>query len=97
MLHRISDAAAKSNTGPVRDDQFVHVRSQVQDSDLTSGKLVTGPLQEREIRYARKPGPLKKLGYIRQDGDTLPINAEFGDTDGTREGLTRIRWRSVPQ
>ncbi|MGW1707407.1 hypothetical protein ACWCP8_18175 [Streptomyces sp. NPDC002206] len=90
MLHRISDAAAKSNTGPVRDDQFVHVRSQVQDSDLTSGKLVTGPLQEREIWYARKPGP-------RQDGDTLPINAEFGDTDGTREGLTRIRWRSVPQ
>lgn len=93
VLNRISDAAAKSEAGPVGDDQFVYVRSQVQDSDLTSGKLVTGPLKEREIWYAQKPGPLKKLGYIRQDGDTLPINAEFGDTDGTREGLTRPTYR----
>ncbi|WP_411087559.1 CU044_5270 family protein [Streptomyces sp. 061-3] len=93
VLHRISDAAAKSDAGPVRDDQFVYVRSQVQDSDLTSGKLVTGPLKEREIWYAQKPGPLKKLGYIREDGDTLPLNAELGDTDGTREGLNRPTYR----
>ncbi|MFF3058282.1 CU044_5270 family protein [Streptomyces sp. NPDC057909] len=93
VLNRISDAAAKSDAGPVGDDQFVYVRSQVQDSDLTSGKLVTGPLKEREIWYAQKPGPLKKLGYIREDGDTLPINAELGDTDGTREGLNRPTYR----
>ncbi|NEE53951.1 hypothetical protein G3M55_56290, partial [Streptomyces sp. SID8455] len=75
VLDRISDAAARSGEGPVGDDQFVYVRSQVQASDLTSGKLVTGPLAEREIWYAQKPGPQQKLGYIRQDGETLPINA----------------------
>ncbi|MEV3852101.1 CU044_5270 family protein [Streptomyces microflavus] len=93
VLDRISDAAARSGEGPVGDDQFVYVRSQVQASDLTSGKLVTGPLAEREIWYAQKPGPQKKLGYIRQDGETLPINAELGDTDGTREGLHRPTYR----
>ncbi|MYR94897.1 MULTISPECIES: CU044_5270 family protein [unclassified Streptomyces] len=93
VLNRISDAAAKSGAGPVGDDQFVYVRSQVQDSDLTSGKLVTGPLAEREIWYAQKPGPQKKLGYIRQGGETSPINAEFGDEDGTREGISRPTYR----
>ncbi|MFE9011002.1 CU044_5270 family protein [Streptomyces cyaneofuscatus] len=93
VLNRISDAAAKSDAGPVRDDQFVYVRSQVQDGDLTGGTLVTGPLAEREIWYAQKPGPQKKLGQIRQDGETFPINAELGDTDGTREGVNRPTYR----
>lgn len=97
VLGRISDAAAESGEGPVGDDQFVYVRSQVQGGDLTSGKLVTGPPAEREIWYAQKPGPQKRLGYIREGGETLPINAEFGDTDGTREGISRptYRWLSA--
>ncbi|MEW1612357.1 MULTISPECIES: CU044_5270 family protein [unclassified Streptomyces] len=93
VLGRISDAAAKSGAGPVGDDQFVYVRSQVQAGDLTSGKLVTGPPTEREIWYAQQPGPQKKLGFIRQDGETLPINAELGDAEGTREGLHRPTYR----
>ncbi|MFD3972501.1 CU044_5270 family protein [Streptomyces cyaneofuscatus] len=93
VLNRISDAAAKGEAGPVRDDQFVYVRSQVQNGDLTSGTLVTTPLSEREDWYAQKPGPQKKLGLSREDGETLPINPQLGDTEGTAPGIGRPTYR----
>ncbi|MFJ1594321.1 CU044_5270 family protein [Kitasatospora albolonga] len=93
VLNRISDAAARSGTGPVRDDQFVYVRSQIRYGDLTSGTLVTTPLSEREDWYAQKPGPQMKLGLSREDGETLPINPQLGDTEGTAPGIGRPTYR----
>ncbi|MGW1297071.1 CU044_5270 family protein [Streptomyces sp. NPDC002533] len=97
VLLRISDAAGKSEALPVRDDQFTYVRSRARDIDLTSGTLVVGPLKEHESWFSQKPGPQKKLGLSRVDGETLPINAELGDSEGTRPGLFRptYRWLST--
>ncbi len=93
VLHRISDAAGKGEALPVRDDQFGYVRSTGRDVDLTSGTLVVGPLKESESWFSQKPGPQKKLGLSRTDGETLPINAELGDSEGTRPGLFRPTYR----
>ncbi|MFJ7083049.1 CU044_5270 family protein [Streptomyces griseus] len=97
VLLRISDAAGKGEALPVRDDQFVYTRGTGRDVDLTSGKLVVGPLEESESWFSQKPGPQKKLGLSRVGGETLPINAELGDSEGTRPGLFRptYRWLST--
>ncbi|MEV7390941.1 MULTISPECIES: CU044_5270 family protein [unclassified Streptomyces] len=89
ILGRISDAAGERSTPRVRDDQFVYTREKLQGADETSGKAVLGPLEDRETWSAQEPGPLHKLGLVRENGETLPINAEFGDTDGTPAGLNR--------
>ncbi|MFF7492762.1 CU044_5270 family protein [Streptomyces rubiginosohelvolus] len=97
VLLRISDAAGKGEALPVRDDQFLYTRGTGRDVDLTSGKAVVGPLEESESWYSQKPGPQKKLGLSRVNGETLPINAELGDSEGTRPGLFRptYRWLST--
>ncbi|MFI7504734.1 CU044_5270 family protein [Streptomyces sp. NPDC049687] len=89
LLDRISVAAEKHATLVVRDDQFVYTREKVRGADLTSGKAVLGPLMDREEWAAQEPGPLRKLGLIREDGETFPVNAELGDTDGTPAGINR--------
>ncbi|MHB9860598.1 CU044_5270 family protein [Streptomyces sp. YIM S03343] len=96
LLGRISDAAGERTTPPVRDDQFVYTREKTRGADLTSGRAVLGPLTDREVWAAQEPGPLRKLGLIRENGETLPINAELGDTDGTPAGINRptYRWLS---
>ncbi|MGW1150889.1 CU044_5270 family protein [Streptomyces rubiginosohelvolus] len=93
VLLRMSDAAGRSDALPIRDDQFLYTRGTGRDVDLTSGKAVIGPLEESESWYSQKPGPQKKLGLIRQGGHTLPINAELGDSEGTRPGLNRPTYR----
>ncbi|MEV7642267.1 CU044_5270 family protein [Streptomyces rubiginosohelvolus] len=93
VLLRISDAAGKGEALPVRDDQFVYTRGTGRDVDLTTGKAVVEPLEESETWYSQKPGPQKKLGLSRQYGETLPINAELGDSEGTRPGLHRPTYR----
>ncbi|MEU3532248.1 CU044_5270 family protein [Streptomyces murinus] len=89
LLHRISNAAAHHGTLTVRDDQFAYTREKVREADLTSGKAVVSPLKDYESWVSQKPGPLHTLGLIRADGETLPINAELGDTKGTPAGLSR--------
>ncbi|MEU6809334.1 CU044_5270 family protein [Streptomyces sp. NPDC046831] len=96
LLGRMSDAVEERDTSTVRDDQFVYTREKSRGADLTSGKAVLGPLLDRETWTAQEPGPLHTLGLIREDGETFPVNAELGDTDGTPAGLGRptYRWLS---
>ncbi|MFI8356907.1 CU044_5270 family protein [Streptomyces cyaneofuscatus] len=93
VLNRISDAAAKSDAVPVRDDQFLYSRSKMQHGDFTSGKLVTTPLEEVESWSSQKPGPQMKLGLVRQGGSDSPVNAHLGDTEGTAPGIARPTYR----
>ncbi|TWV31494.1 hypothetical protein FRZ03_35070 [Streptomyces misionensis] len=93
LLHRISAAAARHDTPTVRDDQFVYTREKIREADVTSGKAVVGPLKDYESWLAQEPGPLHKLGLFRVDGETLPINAQLGDTEGTPAGLGRPTYR----
>ncbi|MFF0204403.1 CU044_5270 family protein [Streptomyces sp. NPDC005017] len=89
LLDRISDATSRQSTVSVRDDQFVYTREKIREADLTSGRAVVGPLRGHETWVAQDPKPLHKLGLVRADGETLPINAEFGDTEGTPAGFSR--------
>ncbi|WP_372343782.1 CU044_5270 family protein [Streptomyces sp. KL116D] len=89
LLDQISDAAGRGTELHVRADQFAYTRAKVRGADLTSGKAVVGPLEERETWISQQPGPLHKLGVARADGETLPLNAELGDTDGTPAGFNR--------
>ncbi|WP_327659588.1 MULTISPECIES: CU044_5270 family protein [unclassified Streptomyces] len=89
LLDQISDAAGKNEELTVRDDQFAYTRQKDQGADLTSGKAVMEPLKESESWVAQDPGPLRKLGIVKEDGETLPINAQLGDTEGTPEGFGR--------
>ncbi|MFD6418391.1 CU044_5270 family protein [Streptomyces sp. NPDC060194] len=89
LLDRISLAAGRGDVLQVEDEQFVYTRTKGTGADLTSGKAVVGPLQETESWIAQEPGPLRRLGITRTDGQTLPLNAELGDTEGTPAGLSR--------
>lgn len=93
LLRQISDVALKNDVLTVRDDQFLYTRSKFRGADLTSGKAVVGPLTERETWSAQDRRPLRKLGLIRSDGETFPLNAELGDTEGTPPGLNRPTYR----
>ncbi|MEU1145073.1 CU044_5270 family protein [Streptomyces sp. NPDC005863] len=96
LLAQISDAAGKGDALRVRDEQFLYTREKIREADLSSGKAVVGPLRDSESWVSQEPGPLHKLGLTRSDGETLPINAELGDTHGTPAGLYRptYRWLS---
>ncbi|MFI8002428.1 CU044_5270 family protein [Streptomyces sp. NPDC086010] len=93
LLQQISTAALKADTLPVADDQFTYTRSKGRGADLTSGKAVVGPLENREAWSSQKPGPQHKLGVTRTDGETSVVNAELGDTKGTPAGLNRPTYR----
>ncbi|MET9496207.1 CU044_5270 family protein [Streptomyces sp. NPDC006552] len=94
LLDRISLAASKGDALQVGDDQFVYTREKGKGADLTSGKAVVGPLEERETWSAQRPGPLHKLGVARTDGGKpYALNAELGDDDGTPAGLSRPTYR----
>ncbi|MFF2329907.1 MULTISPECIES: CU044_5270 family protein [unclassified Streptomyces] len=94
LLGRLSDAALAADTAtPVGDSQFVYVRTTGRSADQTSGKAVTGALKGREVWFSQAPGPVKRIGLIREDGDTVPINAELGDSGGTPAGIDRPTYR----
>jgi hypothetical protein len=93
LLDRISDATETRVGLTVRDDQFVYTREKTRGADLTSGKAVLGPLTDHEVWAAQEPGPLRKLGLVRENGETFPINAELGDTEGTPAGINRPTYR----
>ena len=91
-LDRIAVAAMASDATPVRDDQFVYVRS------LTLGNEGTfdGPVRlakaphERRIWTPQDPGPLKTVGWILETGkgavmpgQTIPIET----TDAVPAGI----------
>ncbi|THC55252.1 CU044_5270 family protein [Streptomyces sp. A1499] len=93
LLDRISTAALKDDAPKVGDDQYLYTRSKIREADVTSGKAVVSPLRDLETWSSQKPGPQKKLGISRSDGETLDINAQLGDTEGTEPGLSRPTYR----
>lgn len=93
LLDRLSAVALATDADPVDDDQFVYVKSVGRSADETSGTAVTGPLEHREVWASQVQGPVKRLGMFRVDGETLPINAPLGDTEGTPAGIDRPTYR----
>ncbi|THA57421.1 hypothetical protein E6P78_31250 [Streptomyces sp. A0958] len=93
LLDRLSAVALATDADPVRDDQFVYVKSIGRSADETSGKAVTGPLEPQEVWLSQVQGRVKRLGTFREGGETLPINAALGETEGTAAGIDRPTYR----
>ncbi|MEU4876883.1 CU044_5270 family protein [Streptomyces sp. NPDC021608] len=81
-LGRMAAVAMDTAVQPVREDQFVYVRSRVAENVGAFGKPVKlGPLHERQVWFSQQQGPVVDVGLIREDGQDWPI--EVGVPDGT--------------
>ncbi|MFF2363990.1 CU044_5270 family protein [Streptomyces sp. NPDC058122] len=82
-LNRIAVAAMASDVTPVRDDQFVYVRSlAVSNKGTFEGPVVLGAPHTVETWTSQDPRPLKTTGWIRESGkdavmpdETIPIES----------------------
>lgn len=70
-LDRIAVAAMASDATPVRDDQFVYVRSlALSNTGTFDGPVRLGKVpHERQIWTPQDPGPLKTVGWILETGE----------------------------
>ncbi|MCT9011273.1 CU044_5270 family protein, partial [Streptomyces rhizosphaerihabitans] len=90
-LHRIAVAAMASDATPVRDDQFVYVRSlTVSNKGTFEGPVKLGAPHTVETWTSQDPRPLKTLGWMRESGkdavmpgETIPIES----TDAVPAGI----------
>ncbi|MET8100570.1 CU044_5270 family protein [Streptomyces sp. NPDC005236] len=99
-LNRIAVAAMASDITPVRDDQFVYVRSlTVSNKGTFEGPVKLGAPHTEEIWTSQDPRPLKTLGWMRESGkdavmpgETIPIES----TDAVPAGIDHptYRWLS---
>ncbi|WP_329410343.1 CU044_5270 family protein [Streptomyces sp. NBC_00704] len=81
-LDRMAAVAMDTVVRPVREDQFVYVRSRVAENVGEWEKPVKlGPLHERQVWFSQEQGPVVDVGLIREDGQDWPI--EVGVPDGT--------------
>ncbi|KAB1990067.1 CU044_5270 family protein [Streptomyces triticiradicis] len=82
-LNRIAVAAMASDATPVRDDQFVYVRSlTVENKGTFEGPVELGAPHTVETWTSQDPRPLKTLGWMRESGkdavmpdETIPIES----------------------
>ncbi|MFI1104601.1 CU044_5270 family protein [Streptomyces melanogenes] len=68
LFDRLATVALTTRTQPVRDDQFVYIRSKA----TTTAHIMpvkTGPLQEREDWVPQDPRPTDDRGVYRTDGE----------------------------
>ncbi|MFE2533588.1 CU044_5270 family protein [Streptomyces sp. NPDC059371] len=90
-LNRIAVAAMASDVTPVRDDQFVYVRSlTVSNKGTFEGPVELGAPHTVETWTSQDPRPLKTTGWIRESGkdavmpdETIPIES----TDAVPAGI----------
>ncbi|MGY3202988.1 CU044_5270 family protein [Streptomyces sp. TE5632] len=68
-LDRIAAAAMRTDATPVKDGQFVYVKSLVRENTGTfDGPVRLGALHQREDWTAQNPGPTTRTGWIRETG-----------------------------
>ncbi|MFF3418788.1 CU044_5270 family protein [Streptomyces sp. NPDC002698] len=90
-LNRIAVAAMADDVTPVRDDQFVYVRSlTVSNKGTFEGPVELGAPHTVETWTSQDPRPLKTLGWIRESGkdavmpgETIPVES----TDAVPAGI----------
>ncbi len=68
-LDRIALAAAETDATPVKDGQFVYVRSLIRGNEGTiDGPVRLSPVHEREAWMSQEPGPITTTGWLRESG-----------------------------
>lgn len=96
-LNRIATAAMASDTTPVRDDQFVYVRTLVRENTGTfTGPIRLGALHTEERWTSQDPGPLRITGWLKASGkdaimpgQMIPIESP----DPRPEGVDHLTYR----
>ncbi|GHH85999.1 hypothetical protein GCM10018793_56330 [Streptomyces sulfonofaciens] len=90
-LDRIAAASMRTDASPVRDGQFVYVRSLVRSNEGTfEGPVKLGPPHKREAWMSQDPAAVTDLGWIRETGKGVPMSGEdlpieTAGADGTDE------------
>ncbi|MCC3768002.1 CU044_5270 family protein [Streptomyces sp. UNOC14_S4] len=73
LLDRIAAVASRTDTRPVRDDQYVYIRS-VATETVHIKPVKAGKLKEREDWVPQDPRPTSDGGVFREDGKFVPIH-----------------------
>lgn len=96
-LDRIATAAMASDTTPVRDGQFVYVRSLERSNTGTfTGPVRLGALHTEERWTAQGSGPLRITGWLRASGKDAVMPGQLIPVDATEpvpEGVDRPTYR----
>ncbi|MFJ8312915.1 MULTISPECIES: CU044_5270 family protein [unclassified Streptomyces] len=75
LLDRLAAVALTANVGPVRDDQYVYVRSKATRTAHIK-PVEAGELKDREDWRPQDLRPTGDVGVFRQDGEFVPIHSE---------------------
>ncbi len=76
-LDRIAAASMAVDVEPVRDDQFVYVRSLVRSNEGTfDGPVKLGAPHRREIWVSQDSAPITRIGVIRESGKGVPMSGQ---------------------
>lgn len=76
-LDRIAAASMAVDVEPVRDDQFVYVRSLVRSNEGTfDGTVKLGAPHRREIWVSQDSAPITRIGVIRESGKGVPLSGQ---------------------
>lgn len=86
-LDRIANASLKSGTKPVKDSQFVYLRSLVRSNEgELNGKVKVGSPYTERVWLNQNPAPVTNIGWIRASGkgasmpgQDVPIEASAVD------------------
>ncbi|MEU4999603.1 CU044_5270 family protein [Streptomyces sp. NPDC021622] len=88
-LGRIANASLNADTKPVKDGQFVYVRSLVRENKGEfDGPVKLGAPHKREVWMSQNPAPVTDIGMIRESGKGVPmpgqdVPIEASGVDGT--------------
>ncbi|WP_372407339.1 CU044_5270 family protein [Streptomyces luteireticuli] len=81
LLDRLAGVALKSGTKPVRDDQYVYVRSLITEKAHLKPVKVGG-LKQREDWTSQDPSPSHDVGVFRENGKFVNISSADKDPAG---------------
>ncbi|MFE9002565.1 CU044_5270 family protein [Streptomyces sp. NPDC007875] len=83
LLDRIAGTAAKSDVKPVRQDQFVYVKSVTAGAELEeNGASKLEPSHEREVWKSQQVKRITQTGEIREGGSYSPLRELGGSPAG---------------
>lgn len=83
LLDRIAAVALATHIGPVREDQYVYLRSKATTTAHIK-PVKTGPLKEREDWLPQNTRPTGALGVYRENGEFVPVHGANLDPAGVR-------------
>ncbi|MFF1738000.1 CU044_5270 family protein [Streptomyces sp. NPDC058247] len=93
LLNQIADASLRTDTTPVKDGQYVYVRSTVRSNEGTfAGPVALGAPHRREAWTAQTSEPVRNLGVIKETGKGVPMSGQrlpYESADPLAPGLDR--------